>query len=32
MIACRGYYQALAGQFADSDLNAVPYLELTDKE
>lgn len=31
MIACRGYYQALAGQFADSDLNAVPYLELTDK-
>ncbi len=32
MIACRGYYQALAGDFADSDLNAVPYLELTDKE
>lgn len=32
MIACRGYYQALAGQFADSDLNAVPYLELTDRE
>lgn len=32
MIACRGYYQALAGQFAGSDLNAVPYLELTDKE
>ena len=31
MIACRGYYQALAGQFAGSDLNAVPYLELTDK-
>ena len=32
MIACRGYYQALAGQFSGSDLNAVPYLELTDKE
>lgn len=32
MIACRGYYQALAGQFADSSLNAVPYLELTDRE
>lgn len=32
MIACRGYYQALAGQFAGSDLNAVPYLELTDRE
>ena len=32
MIACRGYYQALAGNFADSNLNAIPYLELTDKE
>lgn len=32
MIACRGYYQALASQFAGSDLNAVPYLELTDRE
>lgn len=32
MIACRGYYQALTGQFADSSLNAVPYLELTDRE
>ena len=32
MIACRGYYQALNKDFADSDLNAVPYLELTDKE
>ena len=32
MIACRGYYQALHGDFADSNLNAIPYLELTDKE
>ncbi len=32
MIACRGYYQAFAGNFADSNLNAIPYLELTDKE
>lgn len=32
MIACRGYYQSLTGQFADCDLNAVPYLELTDRE
>ena len=32
MIACRGYYQALTGQFADSSLNAVQYLELTDRE
>lgn len=31
MIACRGYYQALAGDFANSNLNAIPYLELTDK-
>ena len=28
MIACRGYYQALAGDFADSALNAVPNLGL----
>ena len=28
MIACRGYYQALAGDFADSTLNAVPNLGL----
>lgn len=32
MIACRGYYQAQAEDFADSNLNAIPYLELTDKE
>ena len=32
MIACLGYYQAQAGDFADSNLNAIPYLELTDKE
>lgn len=32
MIACRGYYQALAGDFANSNLNAIPYLELTDKQ
>lgn len=28
MIACRGYYQALAGQYADLSLNAVPGLGL----
>lgn len=28
MIACRGYYQSLAGDFADSTLNAVPNLGL----
>lgn len=28
MIACRGYYQSLAGNFADSTLNAVPNLGL----
>lgn len=32
MIACRGYYQAKTGRFADSNLNAVPYLELSDVE
>ena len=32
MIACRGYYQALNNDFADINLNAIPYLELTDKE
>lgn len=32
MIACRGYYQAKHGDFADINLNAIPYLELTDKE
>lgn len=30
MIACRGYYQSLTGNFADMKLNAVPYLELSD--
>lgn len=30
MIACRGYYQSLSGKFADMNLNAVPYLELSD--
>ena len=28
MIACRGYYQAQAGIFADLTLNAVPSLDL----
>lgn len=28
MIACRGYYQSLEGNFADSALNAVPNLGL----
>lgn len=28
MIACRGYYQAKAGKFADLNLNAVPALGL----
>ncbi len=31
MIACRGYYQSLKGDFADLSLNAVPYLSLQDK-
>ncbi len=31
MIACRGYYQSLVHDFADFNLNAVPYLSLTDK-
>ena len=30
MIACRGYYQSLMGDYADMNLNAVPYLELKD--
>lgn len=30
MIGCRGYYQSLAGNFADLYLNAVPGLELQD--
>ena len=30
MIACRGYYQALAGRFSDSYLNAIPNLGLSD--
>ena len=30
MIGCRGYYQSLAGNFADLYLNAVPGLELKD--
>ena len=28
MIACRGYYQSLNGDFADVSLNAVPGLRL----
>ena len=32
MIACRGFYQARAGRFADSYLNAVPGLGLSDVE
>lgn len=31
MIACRGYYQSLAGDFAASDLNAVPALGIFGK-
>ena len=30
MIGCRGYYQSLAGKYADLYLNAVPGLALTD--
>lgn len=30
MIGCRGYYQALAGRYADLYLNAAPGLTLTD--
>ncbi len=30
MIACRAYYQGLAGQYADLYLNAAPNLKLTD--
>lgn len=30
MIACRGFYQAKAGKFADGYLNAVPGLGLSD--
>ncbi|WP_196593933.1 tRNA (adenosine(37)-N6)-threonylcarbamoyltransferase complex transferase subunit TsaD [Pectinatus sottacetonis] len=32
MIACRGYYQALKGDFADMNLNAMPHLALKDAE
>ena len=32
MIGCRGYYQALNGDFSNLYLNAVPALGLTDKE
>ena len=32
MIACRGYYQALAGDFADSTLNAVPNLGIRTRD
>ena len=32
MIACRGYYQSLAGGYADFYLNALPSLSLTDTE
>ncbi len=30
MIACRGYYQALAGYYSDLRLNAIPGLGLSD--
>lgn len=30
MIACRGYYQSLAGKFADAELNAYPSLTISD--
>ena len=30
MIACRGFYQALAGKFAAPDLNAYPALTVSD--
>lgn len=29
MIACRGYYQSLVGDFAKNNLNAIPNLSLT---
>ncbi len=29
MIACRGYYQSIVGEFAGSDLNAIPTLGIT---
>jgi len=32
MIACRGYYQALAGGYSDFYLNALPSLSLTDTD
>ena len=32
MIACRGYYQSCAGNYADLYLNAVPGLDLMDSE
>ena len=32
MIGCRGYYQSIIGDFANPYLNAVPALELTDRE
>lgn len=31
MIACRGYYQSLDGDFSADDLNAVPNLKLSNK-
>lgn len=31
MIACRGYYQSLDGDFSADDLNAVPNLKLSTK-
>ena len=31
MIACRGYYQSLAGDFATDKLNAIPHLTLVDR-
>lgn len=31
MIACRGYYQSLDGDFSADDLNAVPNLKLSSK-
>ena len=31
MIACRGYYQALSGEYSDFYLNAVPGLGLASR-
>lgn len=32
MIGCRGFYQGKAGRYADLYLNAVPGLDLTDRD